>query len=69
MDTDLNKVAMERWRIAYEVLEEEFNTHAKESAQVIESLNETIANLLRERNERIDMKFDGKATTVDNSAD
>lgn len=54
------EVRAERWRIAYEVLEEQYLDFADRSANVIETLQMTVSDLLRERNDRIDEKFDGK---------
>lgn len=55
-----DKQAIERWKIACEVLEEQYLEHAERTADIIESLQITISDLLRERNKRIDQKFDGK---------
>ena len=56
----------ERWRIAYEVLEEQYLEYAERTTDIVESLQITVSDLLKERNARIDEKFDGKTKNVDN---
>jgi len=66
MEQELLKaqVKAERWKIAYEVLERQWNEASYQNMMEIDHLQTVIANLLRERHERLDKLTE--TTSVDN---